>query len=321
MKKAVIQAPEIHYPESDGKPMAETDLHRRVMVDLLHALEEWFLKDDEVYVAGNLLLYYEEGNAKASCAPDVFVVRSVPKRLRRIYQVWKEGKGPDLVIEVTSRSTKWEDLRKKKAIYAMLGVKEYFLFDPYEDYLSPALQSYRLVAGKYVPMEPSSEGRMRSQVTGLELGLREGWLRLFDPVSRQWLLTPEEEARGRREEAQARRKEARARRAAEAMAREAAEAREKEAGARKAAEAMAREAAEAREKEAGGRKAAEAMAREAAEAREKEAEGRKAAEAMAREAAEAREKEAEGRKAAEAEARRLGQEVERLRGATKKRGP
>ncbi|MBI2191334.1 MAG: Uma2 family endonuclease [Planctomycetes bacterium] len=261
MRKVLIQAPEIRYPESDGKPMAETDLHRENMITLLHALKQYFRSEPEVYVAGNLLLYYEEGNPKASCAPDVFVVRGVSKALRRTYQVWKEGKGPDLVIEVTSKSTKREDLRKKKAIYAELGVKEYFLFDPYAEYLSPPLQGYRLDGAQYVAMESSMEGRLRSGVTGLEAGVEEGWLRLFDPATGQWLLTPEEEASARREDAQVRRKEARARRAAEARARQAAEAREKEAEARQAAEARARQAAEAREKEAEARQAAEAKAR------------------------------------------------------------
>ncbi|MBI2191871.1 MAG: hypothetical protein HYU36_07800 [Planctomycetes bacterium] len=87
MRKAVIQAPEIHCPESDGRPMAETDPHRENMTAPLHALKQYFRSEPEVYEAGNLLLYYEEGNLKASCAPDVFVVRGVSKALRRTYQV------------------------------------------------------------------------------------------------------------------------------------------------------------------------------------------------------------------------------------------
>ncbi len=49
---------EIAYPESDGEPMAETDVHRDLMTDsLLHPLKEYFRHRDDVYVSGNLFLY------------------------------------------------------------------------------------------------------------------------------------------------------------------------------------------------------------------------------------------------------------------------
>ncbi|MBI2190915.1 MAG: Uma2 family endonuclease [Planctomycetes bacterium] len=222
MKKAVMPAPEIHYPESDGKPMAETELHANILMGLLHALREHFRDEADVYISGNMFLYYEEGNVQAVCAPDVFLVRGVSKEIRRVYQTWKEGRGPDFVIELTSRSTKLEDLGSKKALYAELGVKEYFLFDPYQEYLRPPLRGYRLQGAEYVPAEPSSDGRLRSEVTGLELGVLDGWLRLYDPATGERLLTPEEEAAAHREEARARCAEAEARlRAEEERGREA----------------------------------------------------------------------------------------------------
>src|SRR5438094_770635 len=92
----------VHYPESDGKPMAESDLHRKEMTRLIETLDDFFAAGADVYVSGNLLLYYEEGNPRASVAPDVFVVRGVPKRDRPIYKLWEEGAPPTVVIEVTS---------------------------------------------------------------------------------------------------------------------------------------------------------------------------------------------------------------------------
>ena len=68
---------EIYYPESDGQPMAESDLHRKEMIYLLDALEVHFRAVPDIYIAGNLLLYYAEGFPKKCVAPDVFVV---PKR-------------------------------------------------------------------------------------------------------------------------------------------------------------------------------------------------------------------------------------------------
>ena len=110
VQEAVKTRVEVRYPESDGKPMAETDIHADLLIYLREALKDYFRDDPNVYVAGNLFVYYEEGNPEAVVAPDVFVVKGVPKRRRRIYQVWVEGKAPDVVFELTSESTRWEDV-------------------------------------------------------------------------------------------------------------------------------------------------------------------------------------------------------------------
>ena len=96
----------IRYRTSDGKPMAETDVHRQCMVDAIETLEDYFAGEPRVYVSGDLLLYYEEGNPRRSVAPDAFVVRGVPKGQREIYKLWEEGVPPAWVLEVTSCSTR-----------------------------------------------------------------------------------------------------------------------------------------------------------------------------------------------------------------------
>ncbi len=137
---------EIEYPSGDGKPMAETELHLLDMIDTILSLRDFFAARHDVYVGGNLLLYYEEGNPRKHVAPDVLVALNVPKEPPRdTYLVWKERKAPDFVVEITSKSTKREDMTKKFAIYRdILKVSEYFLFDPTEDYLDPPLQGFRL---------------------------------------------------------------------------------------------------------------------------------------------------------------------------------
>ena len=87
MKTPEVKKQIVHYPESDGKPMAESDLHRKLMTDLIQAAEDHFGLDPEVYVSGNLLLYYEEGHPEKVVSPDFFMVRGVPKGLRRIYKL------------------------------------------------------------------------------------------------------------------------------------------------------------------------------------------------------------------------------------------
>ena len=42
MQKQIKAAPTIVYPESDGKPMAETDRHRKLMMDFIFMLENHF---------------------------------------------------------------------------------------------------------------------------------------------------------------------------------------------------------------------------------------------------------------------------------------
>lgn len=71
------------YPESDGKPMAETDIHRDLIIDMIDMLQNHFRECSNVYVSGNLLLYYEKGNPRKSVVPDVFVVFGVENKKRR----------------------------------------------------------------------------------------------------------------------------------------------------------------------------------------------------------------------------------------------
>jgi hypothetical protein len=229
--------PEIDYPESDGKPMAESDVHREVMMHVIAGLQDHFLADPEVYVTGNLLLYYERGNRSASVAPDVFVVRGVPKGRRKTYLLWREHEAPCFVLEVTSESTRDEDLDTKKGRYARLGVEEYFLFDPLGDYLQPRFQGLRLVRGEYRPIRPEPDGSLVSRSIGVAFTPQGAALRMTDVETAQQLLGYAEW----KERAQA----AEARVAEESTARRAAERRAVEAEERAAeAEARARALAE-----------------------------------------------------------------------------
>jgi Uma2 family endonuclease len=214
----------IHYPERDGKPMAETDVHIDVLIYLREALRDYFRNDPQVYVAGNMLFYYEEGNPAACVAPDVFVVQGVPKGERRTYKLWEEGRPPTVVFEITSRGSRLEDLGTKRALYAMLGVQEYFLYDPLGEYLQPPLQGYQLRQGEYERLLPGDQGQLVSQVLSLELQLQNGQLLVINPTTGERLLTPAEAHAARRTEAEARLAEATARQA-ETEARQAAEAR------------------------------------------------------------------------------------------------
>jgi len=183
---------DVYYPDSDGKPMAETDLHREEMYDLIKALDRRYREAPDVYVSGNLFLYYVKGDPRAVVAPDVFLVKGVPKKSRRVYKLWEEGRPPSLVIELTSDSSRDEDLSKKKSCYERLGVEEYFLHDPYQDYLDPPLQGFRLVNGRYQRIPPEADGSLRSLATGLLLRTEGKKLRLVDAATGKPLAWSEE---------------------------------------------------------------------------------------------------------------------------------
>jgi len=183
---------DIHYPESDDQPMAETELHREEMTYLIQALQSWYREAPEVHVGGNLFLYYVQGDPRAVVSPDVYVAKRVGKGPRRVYKLWEEGTAPSLVIEVTSDSTRDEDLTRKKACYERIGVEEYILFDPLGDSLEPRLQGFGLWNGRYQPLPLESDGGLLSRTTGLRLRPEGHRLRLVDPATGEPLLSDEE---------------------------------------------------------------------------------------------------------------------------------
>jgi Uma2 family endonuclease len=185
---------EVIYPTSDGKPMAETDFHCILMMALRQTLDHWFSKRPRVYVSGNLLMYYVPGDKRKHVSPDVFVVKGVAKKKRLCYLTWKERKNPSTIIEITSSSTRNEDQGKKFVLYRdVLKVKEYYLFDPFGDWLKPRLKGYRLENDEYVPIALVDD-RMPSLTLGLHFQVIDDSLRLYDPKAGEVLLTPDERA-------------------------------------------------------------------------------------------------------------------------------
>jgi Uma2 family endonuclease len=184
----------IHYPSSDGKPMAETDLHWLAMVDLTLRLRHRYAEQPDVYVASNNLIYYEEGNPRRCFSPDVYVVLGAPKGVRRIYKVWEEGRPPTVVFEMSSRKTRREDLGPKRELCARLGIAEYWLFDPEHDYLDPPLQGYRLVGTNYQAIGADAAGHLISTSLGLRLAVDGASIAPFDLATGEALLPPDERA-------------------------------------------------------------------------------------------------------------------------------
>jgi hypothetical protein len=86
----IYQLPDtpVFYRDSDGEPMAESDIQLHPLIYAINALRAFFADRTQVYVAGNLFVYYEEDDPKAVVTPDMFVVFGVPSHARSSYKVW-----------------------------------------------------------------------------------------------------------------------------------------------------------------------------------------------------------------------------------------
>lgn len=177
------------YPESDGQPMTVKDINRLLMEYAELAIRT-HLKGQQVYVSANLFIYYQEDEPLRKVAPDVFVVKGVEPRLRERYLLWQEKQVPCVVFEFTSRSSRFDDPGAKQGLYALLGVKEYYVFDPSGEFLDPPFRAYRLQGSQYALLPVA--GSVHSPELGLELRPEGQWLRFVDPASGQPLPTADE---------------------------------------------------------------------------------------------------------------------------------
>ena len=178
------------------------------------------LQVPDAFVAVELTLYLSQGEPNRFLIPDVLLALEVGDQepatgdLREVYRIWDEGRPPDLVIELTSKSTVKRDNVGKKEDYAACGVREYVQFDPMGSLLTPRLLVWRLAGdGAYEVVTPGPGGGLPSAVLpGLEWVQVDRLVRLRDGGSGALLPTAaEKEAVGRlRAEAQARQEAARA---------------------------------------------------------------------------------------------------------------
>ncbi len=192
LQPTTADEPLVDYPTGDGKPVGETPIHRDNLLGLIQVLRRHYTGRDDLYISGNMFMFYVRGDKRKHVSPDVFVTFDIPNRDRDAYFTWIEGKGPDVVFEFTSRTTRSEDLKKKFQLYERtLQVPEYFLFDPKQEYLKPSMRGYRLEHGVYSPIA-FENSRLPSRVLGLDLERQGEVLRLYDPIRGAWVPTDEE---------------------------------------------------------------------------------------------------------------------------------
>jgi Uma2 family endonuclease len=119
------------YPDCDGQPMSDNTKQFRWIVTLKENIEWLFANDPDVFVAGDLLWYPVEGDAKTRQDPDVMVVFGRPKGDRGSYKQWQENNlAPQVVFEILSPGNTRAEMSRKLLFYDRFGVEEYYLYDP-----------------------------------------------------------------------------------------------------------------------------------------------------------------------------------------------
>ena len=203
-------------PHDDGVPLESKRVREQGNV-LIQSLDDLWSARDDVFVGGNMFLYFSELQTRRNDfrGPDVFVVLGTERRERKSWVVWEEGgRAPNVVIELLSDTTRAIDRGEKMAIYGgVLRIPEYFLFDPE----SNELEGYALDAAAllYRRIEVDAKGDLPSRQLALGLGLRPGRIAEMEGPFLRWLdaagnpvMTPSERADAERQRADAERQRA-----------------------------------------------------------------------------------------------------------------
>ena len=180
--------------------------------NLLRAYVTDFDSRPDIFLDRETNICYDRRNLNVRASPDVYLAFGVDAnaiRPRKLYLPWEAGKPLDWALEIASESTGREDIDRKPAIYAQIGVPEYWRFDPTGGrYHGEPLSGLRLINGVYQSIELTTEpdGILKGYSPILELSMcwDEGWPRLYDPSTGVYLENWREE-RAARAEAEAER--------------------------------------------------------------------------------------------------------------------
>ena len=169
-----------------GLIMLEAAPHGSAVYHARHALNHFFRRVEQradVFIAHNLLLIHQDGEAEIRLGPDLLVAFGLSEEPVSSYRIADQGKPPDWVLEVTSPSTRTRDRTVKKDQYAAMGVREFWLLELAGRQRAAQLQGFRLEQGQYLSLEPLGEDGLpaiRSAVLGLDLWLDGELLRVRD---------------------------------------------------------------------------------------------------------------------------------------------
>ncbi|MBY0461521.1 MAG: Uma2 family endonuclease [Gemmataceae bacterium] len=175
--------PAVHYPDFDGLPIADNTLQFEWIVTTQGNLDLLFREREDVFVAGDHLIYPVEGDPNTRQAPDVYVAFGRPKGHRGSYKVFDEDNVfPQVVFEVWSPGNRFTQMEDKRDFYARYGAEEYYIVYPE----FPAhLDGWRRDNGGLVRVA-EMDGHVSPRL-GIRFELRRGNVAIFRPDGRRFL--------------------------------------------------------------------------------------------------------------------------------------
>ena len=198
VKKGEIDYAALEYNPDEPEPMPDAMEQEFVVQEILgimHSRFTGFKTRPDVFLSSNTILCYDPTNLNVRRQPDIYLAFGVDQgaiRRRRIYLPWEAGKPPDLALEVGSESTGAKDTRVKPAVYATIGIREYWRFDPSGgEHHGEPMSGWVLRDGAYHPVELTTapDGILKgySELMELYLCWDEGWPRFYDPATGTYL--------------------------------------------------------------------------------------------------------------------------------------
>ena len=186
--------------------MGETAVHACLVRYLMEVLT-WLFREQRCAIYDNLNFYQTANPKEYPLAPDIAAIKGVDFQFVRSWRVGKTGPAPQVVFEIASEETWQKDLKEKPLKYGLMGVREYFAYDPNEVPLmretARRLFGWHLVKGsrEMHEMPMRADGCLWSQYLESLLVPDREYLRLYDSTGQRRLTGEEAEAEARRAEA------------------------------------------------------------------------------------------------------------------------
>ena len=162
----------------EGEPEDMTSFDHLTISGSAHHLAQHLGSPETTLVAGERCLTRDPGTpASERMATDLLIAFNVePETYRENngYIISEQGKPPDFVLEIASRSTGQHDVADKRPAYAGLEIPEYWRFDETGEFHGTRLAGDRLAGGGYepVPIETVEEGVLQGYSSVLNLLIR-----------------------------------------------------------------------------------------------------------------------------------------------------
>src|SRR5713226_4464018 len=188
--------------------LGETSFHASLVRYLMQVLE-WLYRGQTCAIYENLNFYQTPNPREYPLAPDIALIKGVAARHLRSWKIGKTRPAPQVVFEIASEETWKKDVEEKPLKYALMGVEEYYFYDPDESatpgwkHSSQRLMGwhYNKASGAITELTLDVQGRLWSPQLDSFLVPDGLYLRLYDRYGQMRLTQAEAEAEARRAEA------------------------------------------------------------------------------------------------------------------------